>query len=195
MSRIEPADITALPDSTEIEAYYKEKLGFLANSAGLLAYRPAILRASMELGRATQSPDGAVDMKLKKMVALVASSIRGCTFCQTHAAYGLSTQNVPDDKIAAVWDFETDDRFDESERAALRLARDSAVQPNAVTDAHFEELRRYFSNEQIIELVAQCAFSAWLNVFNQTLGTTIEPDPAQWTARTGLIEIEPVHLA
>jgi alkylhydroperoxidase family enzyme len=140
MSRIEMVDLTSLTDGEEIEAYYREKMGFVTNSARLLAHCPPILRASMELGRATQSPDSLVNMKLKKMMALVASSVRGCILCQAHAGHGLSRQKVPDDKVARIWDFETDPVFDERERAALRLVRDSACQPNAVTDELFVEL-------------------------------------------------------
>jgi uncharacterized peroxidase-related enzyme len=194
MSRIEMADVATLPDGAEIEAYYQEKMGFVTNSARLLAHRPAILRASIELGRSTQSSNGVVDMQLKKMMALIASSIRGCTFCQVHAGYGLAREQATSDRIARIWDFETDQVFDERERAALRLARDSACQPNAVTDEHFVELKRHYTSEQIVELVAQCAFSAWLNVFNQTLGTPIESEPEEWLEQNRVIELSPIHL-
>lgn len=194
MSRIAPADLRSLQDREQIESYYKARLGFVPNSAQLLAHRPAILRAVMELGSALQASDEAIDPVLRRMVAFMASRTRGCTFCQTHTAYGLRRSNVPDSKIAAIWDFETDDRFDDRERAALRLARDSALQPNAASDAHFEELRRFFSEGQIIEIVATCAYFAWLNIFNQTLATTLEPDPAEWVAATDAVEIDPVHL-
>jgi alkylhydroperoxidase family enzyme len=52
--------------------------------------------------------------------------------------------------------------FSDAERAALRLARDSAV-PNATTPAHFEDLRRHYSERQIIDLVAAISLFGFLN--------------------------------
>jgi hypothetical protein len=45
-----------------------------------------------------------------------------------------------------------------------------------------------------VELVAQCAFSAWLNTFNETLGTTIELEPEEWLEQSRIIEMAPIHL-
>ncbi len=65
----------------------------------------------------------------------------------------------------------------EAERAALRLAQDSALQPNRVESGHFEELRRHFDDAQIVERVAVCALFGFLNRWNDTLSTELEAVP------------------
>ena len=50
--------------------------------------------------------------------------------------------------------------------------------PPAVTDAHFDDLRVHFDDEQIVELVAQIALFGWLNRWNDTLATSLEAAPA-----------------
>ncbi len=65
------------------------------------------------------SPPG---IELNLMVFTMASLAAGCRHCQAHGAYGLDRRGVPVDKIQALWSFETSDRFDDRERAALRFA-------------------------------------------------------------------------
>ena len=49
-----------------------------------------------------------------------------------------------------MWEFEQSPLFSDAERAALRLARDMGQVPNAVTAQHFDDLREYFDEEQIV---------------------------------------------
>jgi hypothetical protein len=62
-------------------------------------------------------------------------------------------------------------------RAALRLARDGAVTPNAVEDQRFEELKAHYDAEEIVELVATIAMFGFLNRWNDTLATELEASP------------------
>src|SRR5258706_269699 len=87
------------------------------------------------------------------------------------------TPRTHEEKVRAVWEFETSPLFSDAERAALRLARDAAVVPNAVTDEHFVELRKHFSEDQIVDIVAQACNAAWSNRWNDTMATPLEPDP------------------
>lgn len=73
--------------------------------------------------------------------------------------------------------FETNSHFDEAERAALRLARDASIVPNATTPSHFVELRKHFEEDQIVEMVAMIALFGWLNRWNDTMATELEPEP------------------
>ena len=47
--------------------------------------------------------------------------------------------------------------------------------PNGVTDEQFKNLRRYFGGEQIVELVSVIALFGFLNRWNSTFDTAIEP--------------------
>jgi alkylhydroperoxidase family enzyme len=52
-----------------------------------------------------------------------------------------------------------------------------------VTDAHFSELKKHYSEDAIIEIVAVISLFGWLNRWNQTLATELE-DTARPFART-----------
>ena len=91
------------------------------------------------------------------------------------ARRGASLEAVED-----VWDFETSEQFSEAERAALRLARDAGLQPNATTPGHFEELRKHYSEAQIVDLVAVISLFGFLNRWNDTLATQLEQEPTEF---------------
>jgi len=86
------------------------------------------------------------------------------------------------EKIASVFEFETSPLFSDAERAALRVAWHGALQPNAVTDEDFEALKAHFSEREIVEIVAVLSLYGFLNRWNGTLQTELEPLPAEFNA-------------
>jgi hypothetical protein len=51
--------------------------------------------------------------------------------------------------------------------------------PNAVTDAMFAELRKYWTEEQIVEIVGVISLFGFLNRWNDTLATPLEDEPIE----------------
>jgi hypothetical protein len=49
--------------------------------------------------------------------------------------------------------------------------------PNAVTDEMFTELRKHWTEEQIVEIVGVIATFGFLNRWNDTMGTPLEDEP------------------
>ncbi|MCA8893836.1 MAG: hypothetical protein KDA48_01145, partial [Amphiplicatus sp.] len=80
-----------------------------------------------------------------------------------------------DEKIAAIMEYETSPLFTEAERAALDLAYKAAQLPNAATQKEFDRLAEHFDEGQIVELVASIALFGYLNRWNDTMATTLEP--------------------
>ena len=177
MSRLDPAPADRQGEmAPELDAA-GAAMGFVPNSARIMAHRPDILRGFLGLGAAVLGPGGTLDPGLKQMVAHVASAAAGCSYCQAHTAERAAHTGLAPEKIAALWSHETSDQFDEAERAALRLAQAAASVPNDASDAHFEALKRHYSDEQIAELVAVIAFFGFLNRWNDTLATPLEESP------------------
>ncbi len=150
--------------------------GFVPNSLFTMAHRPEILEKFMMLAGTVNGP-GTVDGGLKQLVAYVASNAAGCRYCQAHTSAHAAHAGVDSEKIEHAFEFETHAVFSDAERAALRLARDSALVPNMVEAEHFEALRRHFEESQIVELVAVCALFGFLNRWNDTLSTELEDVP------------------
>ena len=86
------------------------------------------------------------------------------------------------EKIASVLEFDTPPLFSNAERAALRVAWHGALQPNAATDEDFEALKAHFSEREIVEIVAVLSLYGFLNRWNGTLKTQLEPQPAEFSA-------------
>jgi len=120
--------------------------------------------------------------ELKQFVFTAASLASGCTHCQSHGSYHLHSLGVPDEKIQALWSYQTSERFTPAERAALDLAFAAGVAPNASGPEHFEELRKHYSDEQIIEIVAVIAIGGFLNRWNDTIATW-KTCPTRWHVR------------
>ncbi|MBY0265323.1 MAG: hypothetical protein K2W84_02845 [Burkholderiales bacterium] len=90
------------------------------------------------------------------------------------AALGLG---IEDKKLEAVWEFRSSPLFTDAERAALEVAVAGAAQPNAVTDEMFTELKKYWSEGQIVEIVAVVAMFGFMNRWNDTMATPLEEEP------------------
>ena len=61
----------------------------------------------------------------------------------------------------------------------MRFAQASAAVPNAVTDEDFEALKKYFSDDQIVEIVAVLSVGAFINRWNDTMGSELEENPRE----------------
>jgi alkylhydroperoxidase family enzyme len=72
-------------------------------------------------------------------------------------------------KIAAI-DDESSDLLSPRERAAIRFADRLAVDHHKVDDALWAEMRRHFSESEIIELVAHTTLYIGFGRFNEIIG-------------------------
>ena len=178
MPNVKPLDRSELPEFEENFRARDAASGFVSNSVLTMGYRPEILRAFQSL-LDNAYYGGTVDHRLKVLVALMRSSAAGCRYCWAHTAnHSTATKSSIDaQKVESIWEFETSPLFDAAERAALRLARDAAQLPNAVTEKHFDELRQYFDDGELVEIVAVISLFAFLNSWNDTMATPLENPP------------------
>ena len=182
MAHVNPLPRDAVPEFKDRFTHYERTRGFVPNSILTMQRRPAIARAFMDLNRAVLY-EGSAPEELKMLVSLIASQAAGCRYCQAHMANLSSIYKASDQKIRAVWEFETSPLFGEAERAALRLARKAALIPNESGAEDFAELRKHFDDGQIVEIVAAIALFGYLNRWNDTMATDLEEHPAKLAAR------------
>ena len=121
-----------------------------------------------------------IDSQLKYEVFTMASVASGCRHCQSHGAYHLNLIGVDKERIQAIWEYETSDLFSDAERAALDLVRAAAQSPNLAGPEHFEELRKHYTDEQIVEILAVNCLAGWLNRWNDTVGTVTDQESVDW---------------
>ena len=182
MTRLSPLDRNLLPPDIGEQVDNAEKLmGFAPNDALIMARHPAMMNAVSALVGAVYGP-GKVDAGLKRLIGEATSKAAGCFYCSAHAANGARDQGVDPERIAAVWNFEDSDLFSDAERAAIRVAMHSGLSPNATTDEDFDTLKKHFSDDEITEIVGVIAMFGFLNRWNSTLQTELEPNPAATVA-------------
>ena len=116
------------------------------------------------------SPPG---IEINMMVFTISSLAAGCRHCQAHGAYGANKFGVPEEKIQAIWSFETSDLFDDRERAALRFGFAAGCVPSAVTAEHHAGLREHFTDEEVFWFGTLCSHVSLFNFQNNTLTTVI----------------------
>ena len=152
-------------------------IGLLPNSVLTLAKRPELARGVMGLAGFLASPNCLIEEDLRMMVAYMSSYGAGCTYCQAHTSY-VASRGVSEAKIGELWRYDTSELFDERERAALSFAFAAGQVPNAVEEAHYDALGKYFNENEIIDLVGVIAIMGFFNRWNDTMGTRLEPAPA-----------------
>src|SRR5262249_52849560 len=67
-------------------------------------------------------------------------------------------RGIPEDKLQALDRYADHPGFTPRERAALAYAEMVTISPNDITDQQFADLRRHFSDREIVELTLQAAF-------------------------------------
>ena len=127
-------------------------------------------------------PTRTVEGELKQFVFTIASLASGCLHCQSHGSYHLHKLGVPDEKITALWDFERSALFTPAERAALNLALAAGTTPNATTAEQFAEMRKYYTDMQITEILAVIAVGGYLNRWNDTIATVTDQESIDWAS-------------
>jgi uncharacterized peroxidase-related enzyme len=171
--RLRPLPPETSPALKEQFDQMRKNLGFIPNSILIMQRRPKLAKALAQMTAAVWDPEGSVDRAFKRIIAHVASRTAGCQYCMAHTAAGALHFGVEDKKLAAVWDYQTSPLYSAAERAALDFAIAAAVVPNAVTDAMFAELRKYWTEQQIVEIVGVISLFGFLNRWNDTLATPL----------------------
>lgn len=174
MPHIAPVDLTASEEAKADIEWLASATGFVANSMLTLSHRPEIAKAVLGLIRAVVRSPGTVDPALRWMVAHVTSLANGCGYCSAHTFKNGGDNGVPEEKLEALWEFETSPVFSDAERAALRVAMTGAQCPSYATPEDMAELRRHFSQGQIVEIGAVIALFGFNNRWNALMETDIE---------------------
>jgi uncharacterized peroxidase-related enzyme len=176
---LQPLPPEQTPELREQFDTMRKNLGFVPNSILIMQRKPKMAKAFAQMTASIWDPDGEVDRGLKRLIAHVASRAAGCQYCMAHTAGGALHFGVDGQKLAAIWDYGTSPLFSAAERAALDLAVAGAAVPNAATDEMFAELRKYWSEAQIVEIVGVIAMFGFLNRWNDTLATPLEDEPIE----------------
>lgn len=177
MAFLEPLSAEATPELAGTFDHFREILGFVPNSLLTMQRRPAIVRAFGDLTAAVMDPNGAVDPGFKRLLAYFASRASGCQYCQAHSLVAAGISGIAADKIDAIWDYRSSELYSDAERVALDFALAAGSVPNGVDTEVMAALKRHWSDEQIVEILAAVCLYGFLNRWNDSLATDLEDAP------------------
>jgi uncharacterized peroxidase-related enzyme len=164
--------------SAEVAARYDKVFahrGNVPNMFRVMAHRPEIF-ATMQDHFAAVLNTGTVPTKLKELIIVRTSQVNETPYClasHTVLARGLGWS---DEQLSHLSDWQQRDDFTPAEKAALRLAETVTRNANAVTDEQFAELRKYYDEGEVVELMCAIGLFNYFNRFNNAL--RMEPTKA-----------------
>ena len=175
--RLAPLPPEQSPDLKQEFDSFLKSLGFVPNSVLTMQRKPALVRAFVALQGAIWGADSKVDRGFKRLIGHVASTAARDPYSMAHTASAAMHFGIVENKLAAVRGYKSSSLFSPAERAALDIAAAASAIPNAVTDAMFAELRKHWTEEQIVEIVAAIAATGFVNRWNTTMATPLEDEP------------------
>ena len=144
ISLVEPAQASA-----EVKEIYDSKMkGKPGNIQKALAHRPAMLGNFLGF---YASVGRSLDRKVYEAVYLRVSLINGCHYCSQHHIQGAKRAGLTADEMKAL-KAGNYSGFSASDQVALRYAEKLTRTPDGASDADFAELKKTFSDEQIVDL-------------------------------------------
>ena len=179
MAIIEPLHREQAPELEDYFTVWDERMGYLPNALMTMARKPKMVQALAQLSEAVHN-DCSLQSDVRGLVGQMASKVHGCQYCLAHTAANAERYGVSNEKIARMWEFETNDLFTDAERAALRFAAAAATVPNAVDETLSADLKRYFNDTEIVEIMGIIAYYGWWNRWNASLATTLEAHPREF---------------
>lgn len=139
-----------------------------------MQHRPLIAKSFIELNKAVMKNEGRVTSALKRLIGYVSSSKAGCLYCQAHTILAAERYGANQDQLANICQYSTHPAFSPAERAALDFAVAASQIPNAVNENIKENLRQFWNDGEIVEILGVISLFGYLNRWNDSMGTTIE---------------------
>lgn len=169
MSRISRLDRSQV--NAETAALYDKAFaqrGNVPNMFRVMAHRPEIFATMMAHFGAVLNT-GTVPTKLKELIIVRTSQVNQTPYCM--ASHTILARNLgwSDDQLAHLSEWPRREDFTPAEKAALRLAETMTRDAHAVTDEQFAELRGFYPEGEIVELMCAIGLFNYFNRFNNAL--------------------------
>jgi uncharacterized peroxidase-related enzyme len=187
MARVRDVEIHEVPEDVQpVYERFSREYGPFLNQVKVFAHRPPVLKHIM--GLLLDLQDEAILPKRYLEIALVVvSKLNECTYCVSHHVPRLVEQGFAAHTVEHILEPDCPG-LDEVDR----LVRDYAIQvtekPNGIRDEIFADLRRHFSEEQIVELTVRTALCGFFNRVNDAMQIGIEDGVVEDMVAHGLSE-------
>jgi len=169
MSRISRLDHSEVgPDLAALYDQVFAQRGNVPNMFRVMAHRPEIF-ATMQAHFGAVLNTGTVPKKLKELIIVRTSQINETPYCL--ASHTILARNLgwTDDQLTHLADWPSRGDFTPAEKTALELAETVTRNPHALSNEQFAELRAFYSEGEIVELLCAIGLFNYFNRFNNAL--------------------------
>lgn len=126
-----------------------------------------------------------LDPKLRELGQTRAGYARGCQFVYSQHCKSLRQLDVPEDKIAAIQNWQVSDLFSPLERALLAYTDCLVLDGGRTPDAVFEVMKKHLSDEEILEFTYITALYDMHAVMTRALKLEFDDVPERITEVRG----------
>ncbi|MGD0941617.1 MAG: carboxymuconolactone decarboxylase family protein [Terracidiphilus sp.] len=166
ISRLERSEVT--PEMVTLYDKVFSQRGNVPNMFRVMAHRPEIF-TTMQAHFGAVLNTGTVPAKLKELIIVRTSQVNETPYCL--ASHTILARNLgwSDDQLAHLSEWPQRDDFTLAEKAALRLAETVTCNANGVSDEQFAEIRSFYTEGEIVELLCAIGLFNYFNRFNNAL--------------------------
>jgi uncharacterized peroxidase-related enzyme len=166
ISRLDRSEVT--PELAALFDKAFAQRGNVPNMFRVMAHRPEIF-ATMQAHFGAVLNTGTVSTKLKELIIVRTSQINDTPYCLASHTILARSLGWSDDQLAHLAEWPERNDFSPAEKAALRLAETMTRDAHAVTDEQFAELRGFYSEGELVELLCAIGLFNYFNRFNNAL--------------------------
>ncbi len=162
------------PELKELIRFYDETLGFCPNSVKTMFIRPKIAYAFINLNKAVMENKGKLSSKMKRLIGYIASTVSGCNYCRAHTIRAAERYGANTNQLTDIWEFRNSKNFNKKEKVVFEFTIAASSIPNQVDDNLSNQLRKYWDDGEIVEILGVISLFGFLNRWNDSMGTRIE---------------------
>ncbi|UTW44567.1 carboxymuconolactone decarboxylase family protein [bacterium SCSIO 12696] len=177
MAHMQPLSADTHPGLADDFQIFVEILGFVPNSLLTMQRSPDMVKGFGVLTKAVMNPEGGVDLGFMRMLAHFCSRAAGCQYCEAHSLVAAQIHGIAQEKIDALWDYQTSEHYSDAERVALDFALAAGSVPNTVDQALMDRMKAHWSEKQIVHILGAISLYGFLNRWNDSMATDLEESP------------------
>jgi uncharacterized peroxidase-related enzyme len=185
ISRLDRNDVSEAVG--EIYDRYMRQRGNVPNMFRTVAHRPQILQTMIAHMEAILNT-GTLPTALKELVIVRTSQMNACEYCLASHSLLARKLGYTAEQIDGLAHFEERTDFTDREKAALRLGERLTRNERPLTEPELSELKRFFDEGEIVELMAASGLFNYFNRFNNLLA--MEPTAPAATTATAVAATE-----
>jgi len=185
ISRLQRSEVG--PSSLAVYDRYLRDRGNVPNMFRTMAHRPEIFETIIAHMEAVLNT-GTLPKALKELVIVRTSQLNRTPYCLASHTTICKKLGWTDTQIEALHSAPGSDQFTEREKVAIHLAEVMTLDAHSYTEADFARLRSFFSEGEVVELMAAIGLFNYFNRFNDLLEMEpTRPASAEELAEAGVV--------